>query len=127
MPTYQGRAIVNGKMIAATVERDEEPSKEEWEEILLDAQRGEMEAALNPEPREMFQDEAPVLRLKEPRKNPALDGREFDGISFQCSACGSALKAVFQDGFLQIAPCPTCLGEMEKIVAATEVFLKRRT
>ncbi len=121
MPVFQARAIINGKLTAATVERDVEPTKDEWEEILEDAQRAEVEAALHP-------DAAPEPAALPPAviPNKKLNGKQFQGLAFRCSACEAPLTAVFKDGWLEIAPCPSCLGEMEKVVEATRKFLDRK-
>jgi len=60
------------------------------------------------------------------RTDFSLNGKKFLALEFQCSACGAALEAVFKDGFLQIAPCPTCLGELENMIAAGKRFLDRK-
>jgi hypothetical protein len=64
--------------------------------------------------------------FKIPIPDAKLNGRKFLALEFQCSACGAALEAVFKDGFLQIAPCPTCLGELENMIAAVKRFLDRK-
>jgi hypothetical protein len=120
MPVYQGRAIIDGRLLAATVERDVEPTKEEWEEILLDSQAEELEKKVHGEGTVL-----PVSR-EEVIPNRKLNGKKFINLEFQCKACLAPLQAEFRDGYLQIAPCPECLGEMEKVVEATRRFLERK-
>jgi hypothetical protein len=112
MPTYMMRALVNGKMIGHPVEAEtEEEAKAKFDEALpiLAQQAAEARA------------DAGILL-----KNEGLNGRKFLSIEFQCAACGSALEAEFRDGYLQVSPCPTCLGELESMVAASKRFLERK-
>jgi len=105
-------------------ERDQKAAVREVEELLHPG------STVAPEPRALGDSPVGVVikapTLKVPEKNPALNGRKFLALEFQCSACGAALEAVFKDGFLQIAPCPTCLGELENMIAAGKRFLDRK-
>ena len=115
MPTYMMRALVNGKMIGHPVEAEsEEEAKAKFEEALpiLAQQAADRPPAAA---------DAGILL-----KNEGLNGRKFLSIEFQCAACGSALEAEFRDGYLQVSPCPTCLGELESMVAASKRFLERK-
>ena len=119
MPTFMMRALVNGKMIGHPVEaEDEEEAKKKFAEALpfLTEQAKDAEDAPPPLP----------SSLPPPLKNSDLDGKTFLSLEFQCSACGVSLAAVFKDGYLQIDPCPTCLGELESMVAASKRFLERK-
>ena len=113
MPTFMMRALVNGKMIGHPVEAEDE---EEAKKKFAEEQARDAEDAPPPLP----SPQAPPL------KNPTLDGKTFLSLEFQCSACGVSLAAVFKDGYLQIDPCPTCLGELESMVAASKRFLERK-
>ena len=119
MPTYMMRALVNGKMIGHPVEAEtEEEAKAKFEEALpILAQQA---AEADRPPAESRADAEVLL------KNEGLNGRKFLSIEFQCAACGSALEAEFRDGYLQVSPCPTCLGELESMVAASKRFLERK-
>ena len=119
MATYMMRALVNGKMIGHSVEAEtDEEAKAKCEEALpLLAQQ---EADRAPAAGEARADAGILL------KNEGLNGRKFLSIEFQCAACGSALEAEFRDGYLQVSPCPTCLGELESMVAASKRFLERK-
>jgi phage FluMu protein Com len=124
MPTFMLRALVNGKMIGHPVDAEtEEEAKAKFQEVLPllaeqaeDAARGETPLPSLP----------PGSPRPPPVKNPALDGQKFLSLEFQCSACGALLAATFKDGYLQIDPCPTCLGELESMVAASKRFLERK-
>ena len=140
MPTFQIRGIFNGQPKVVNVERETAPTDDEAKELFDEAMLDELEKQLHPE---MAMDEggpagspgvspsaaSPVSGRPTPgRPEPdrKLNGRKFDGLFFQCSSCGSSLGAVFKDGYLQISPCPTCLGEMEKVVEATKRFLEKK-
>ena len=120
MPTYMMRAMVNGKMIGHSVEAEtDEEAKVKFEEALpLLAQQ----AAEADRPPAAAESRADGILLK----NEGLNGRKFLSIEFQCAACGSGLEAEFRDGYLQVSPCPTCLGELESMVAASKRFLERK-
>jgi hypothetical protein len=118
MPTYMMREIVNGKMIGHPVEADdEEEARAKFKEVLplLLEQEADKEV-----PTPIPPSSTP------PIKNEALNGAKFQSIEFQCSACGSNLISVFKDGYLQVDPCPTCLGELENMVSASKRFLDRK-
>ena len=121
MPTYMMRALVNGKMIGHPVEAEtEEEAKAKFEEALpILAQQA---AEADRPPAESRADAEFGILLK----NEGLNGRKFLSIEFQCAACGSGLEAEFRDGYLQVSPCPTCLGELESMVAASKRFLERK-
>ena len=121
MPTYMMRALVNGKMIGHPVEAEsEEEAKAKFEEALPILAQQAAEADRPPAAAEARADAGILL------KNEGLNGRKFLSIEFQCAACGSALEAEFRDGYLQVSPCPTCLGELESMVAASKRFLERK-
>ena len=121
MPTYIMRALVNGKMIGHSVEAEtEEEAKVKFEEDLPLLAQQAAEADRPPAAAEARADAGILL------KNEGLNGRKFLSIEFQCAACGSALEAEFRDGYLQVSPCPTCLGELESMVAASKRFLERK-
>ena len=135
MGNFMMRALVNGKMVGRVVGADSEEEArarftEELPEMMAAEARAGMDAAglgVSSAAHAMGVGEDPVSsRARIARGDTALDGRRFTGIEFRCSGCGSALEAVFQDGFLQVAPCPVCLGELESMVQATERFLERR-
>ena len=129
MPTFMMRALVNGKMIGHPVEaEDEEEAKKKFAEALpfLTEQAKDTEAArasTAAQIRTADFGESDGHGHQLPVKNPAMDGRKFINIEFQCAACLEPLQAEFRDGYLQIAPCPTCLGELQNIVAASKRFL----
>ena len=117
MPTFMMRALVNGKMIGHPVEADtKEQAQEKFEKILPDLAKSESP----PPPLPPDSPSAPPLT------NKKLNGKKFLSLEFQCSSCGTILVAVFKDGYLQIDPCPTCLGELESMVAASKRFLERK-
>jgi hypothetical protein len=117
MATYMMRALVNGKMIGHTVEAEtDEEAKAKCEEALPLLAQQEADRP----PAEARADAGILL------KNEGLNGRKFLSIEFQCAACGSELEAEFRDGYLQVSPCPTCLGELESMVAASKRFLERK-
>ena len=123
MPTYMMRALVNGKMIGHSVEAEtEEEAKVKFEEALPLLAQQAAEADRPPAAAESRADAEFGILLK----NEGLNGRKFLSIEFQCAACGSALEAEFRDGYLQVSPCPTCLGELESMVAASKRFLERK-
>ena len=108
MPTFMVRALVDGKMIGHPVEAEtEEEAKAKFAEALP-----------------FLEEQAPPSAP--PIKNEAMNGRKFLSIEFQCSACGASLEAEFQNGYLQVSPCATCLGELESMVAASKRFLDRK-
>ena len=126
MPVFMMRALVNGKMIGHPVEaEDEESAKAKFEEVLPLLTEQAAEVTRPQSDSERLIEQAGVSK-REPIRNEALNGRKFLSIEFQCSACGTALEAEFRDGYLQIAPCPTCLGELESMVAASKRFLDRK-
>jgi len=109
MPIFQLRGIVNGQMIGRSVELDEEPTEEEAQELLmeqLDTRGGE-----------------PIQGVIPPRKDEKMNGKEIAAIQFRCATCGEMLSSVFQDGYLEVKPCPICLGELQNIVAAAKRFM----
>ena len=116
MATYMMRALVNGKMIGHSLEAEtDEEARARFEEALpILAQQADRP------PAEARADAEVLL------KNEGLNGRKFLSIEFQCAACGSALEAEFREGYLQVSPCPTCLGELESMVAASKRFLERK-
>ena len=117
MPKYMMRALVNGKMIGHSVEAEtDEEAKARFEEALPILAQQAAEADRAPAGAD-----AGILL-----KNEGLNGRKFLSIEFQCAACGSGLEAEFRDGYLQVSPCPTCLGELESMVAASKRFLERK-
>ena len=121
MPTYMMRALVNGKMVGHPVEAEtEEQAKAKFEEALPLLAQQAAEADRAPAAGEARADAGILL------KNEGLNGRKFLSIEFQCAACGSGLEAEFRDGYLQVSPCPTCLGELESMVAASKRFLERK-
>ena len=123
MPTYMMRALVNGKMIGHPVEAEsEEEAKVKFEEALPLLAQQAAEADRPPAAAESRADAEFGILLK----NEGLNGRKFLSIEFQCAACGSGLEAEFRDGYLQVSPCPTCLGELESMVAASKRFLERK-
>ena len=129
MPKFMVRGVVNGKLIGKEVEQDTEPTKEEAEAIINEAALDELEKAFHPESSDEdvpISSPAAVQPRRVPRAQPELDGRTFDGLSFRCSTCQSPLTCEFRDGYLQLSPCPTCLGELEKIVEATKRFSEKR-
>jgi hypothetical protein len=131
MPTYMMREIVNGKMIGHPVEADdEEEARSKFKEALpfLLQQASDIElrsAQSEPDGKELLR-KSFVEQQYPPAKNDALNGRKFLSIEFQCMACGSSLEATFLDGYLQVSPCPTCLGELENMVSASKRFLDRK-
>ena len=113
MPVFMMRYEVNGKFLGHPVEADtKEQAQEKFEKILPDL--------ANPPPLPPDSPSAPPLT------NKKLNGKKFLSLEFQCSSCGTILVAVFKDGYLQIDPCPTCLGELESMVAASKRFLERK-
>jgi hypothetical protein len=125
MPTFMIREFVDGKMIGHPVEAEtaEEAAArfaEELPELLAKEAEAKGKALL------AASVASQIEGRPQPARNPALDGRKFINIEFQCAACLEPLQAEFRDGYLQIAPCPTCLGELENMVAASRRFLDRK-
>ena len=125
MPTFMIREFVDGKMIGHPVEAEtaEEAAAKFAEELpLLLAKEAEARAV---EAKALLASSmaSQIEGRPQPARNPAMDGRKFINIEFQCAACLEPLQAEFRDGYLQIAPCPTCLGELQNIVAASKRFL----
>ena len=124
MPVHMIRSLVDGKMVGMPIEAD---SPEEARRLFegkigkIREATGQAVAVAGPGSEALEAEPGPA-----PVANRKLNGRKFLGIEFQCSSCGSPLAAVFRDGYLQVDPCPTCLGEMEKIVASTKKFLERK-
>ena len=115
MPEFLIREFVDGKMIGHPVEAEtKEEAIEKFHEALPFLKEQESE-----------EDHSPDVGNK-PVPNKKLNGRKFLSLEFQCSSCGTVLVAVFKDGYLQIDPCPTCLGELEKMVEASKRFLERK-
>jgi hypothetical protein len=124
MPTFLVREMIDGKLIGGPIEAKSEEEAKKLFKKKLPALR-KLAADLPPED----VDEAVLpegVSIQEPEPNKKLNGRKFLSLEFQCSSCGVALSAVFRDGYLQIDPCPTCLGELEKMVEASKRFLERK-
>ena len=121
MPTFLVREMIDGKLIGGPIEA---PTREAAEKIFKKKlpQLKKLAAELPVEDTE----EAVESPAEAPEPNKKLNGRKFLSLEFQCSSCGVVLSAVFRDGYLQIDPCPTCLGELEKMVEASKRFLERK-
>ena len=121
MPVFMMRYEVNGKFLGHPVEADtKEQAQEKFEKILPDLAKLDLRSESPPPPLPPDSPSAPPLT------NKKLNGKKFLSLEFQCSSCGTILVAVFKDGYLQIDPCPTCLGELESMVAASKRFLERK-
>ena len=120
MATFLVREIIDGKMVGGPIEAS---SREEAEKIFKKKLPALKRLAAELPETGLEESPAEVMR---PEANKKLNGKKFLGLEFQCSACGVALAATFKDGYLQIDPCPTCLGELENMVAASKRFLERK-
>ena len=123
MPVFMMRTIVDGKIIGHPVEADtaEEAEKKFQEALpfLLEQKKDEAHETLPAS----YPSVPPVA----PVQNHEMNGRKFLSLEFQCSSCGTILSATFKDGYLQIDPCPTCLGELLNIVEASKRFTERKS
>ena len=125
MGTFLVREIIDGKMVGGPIEAG---SREEAEKIFkkkLPALK-KLAAELPETGLDDVEVPVPLAPREQPRLDKKLNGKKFLGLEFQCSGCGEILVAVFKDGYLQIDPCPTCLGELENMVAASKRFLERK-
>ena len=125
MATFLVRKLVEGKMIGGPIEA----ASREAAEKIFEKNLPKLKKLAAEIPAETGLEGA--LALSElpppgPVENRKLNGKKFLSLEFQCSSCGTILVAVFKDGYLQIDPCPTCLGELEKMVEASKRFLERK-
>lgn len=124
MATFMVREIVDGKIIGHPVEAENgEEARKKFAEALpfLKQQAAGAEGKSAPKV-----EEPPEPKRRKPLKDESLNGKSFMSLEFQCSSCGTLLAAVFKDGYLQVDPCPTCLGELENMVEASKRFLERK-
>ena len=121
MPTFLVREMIDGKLVGGPIEAEsEEAARKIFKKKLPQLKKLAAELPDAPE------DEDPIEAPSRPEPNRKLNGRKFLSLEFQCSSCGVVLSAIFKDGYLQIDPCPTCLGELEKMVEASRRFLDRK-
>ena len=124
MPVFMMRTIVDGKIIGHPVEAD---TAEEAEKKFQEALPFLLEQAKDVAPPSLPPGSPSAPPPLPPSLNPEMNGRKFLSLEFQCSSCGTILSATFKDGYLQIDPCPTCLGELLNIVEASKRFTERKS
>ncbi len=125
MATFLVRKLVEGKMIGGPIEA----ASREAAEKIFEKNLPKLKKLAAEIPAETGLEGAlalPEIPPPGPVENRKLNGKKFLSLEFQCSSCGTILVAVFKDGYLQIDPCPTCLGELEKMVEASKRFLERK-
>ena len=123
MPVFMMRTIVDGKIIGHPVEADTPEEAEKKFNEALPFLKEQVAEDIRASEESVATELANAIR---PMKNESLNGKPFLSLEFQCSSCGTLLAATFKDGYLQIDPCPTCLGELLNIVEASKRFTERK-